>query len=110
MISLTNNILFHPNSGNYLKHKENNTVNNFIIVNKIFDLTDRNFNIFSVLSLPEKDRNEVLKMTSRLLKRDIVGFEILDLRNRPYKSYIQTKIASDYAHLKPYRKRVDYFI
>ena len=54
-------------------------------------------------SATTEDRNQFLQIMNRLNQKGIVGYEYLDVQNKPYKSFISTKPASKYAHNRLYR-------
>ena len=78
---------------------------------KIFDLgfSNRFDYIVPLLSAGKKGRqkiNPLLNIISSLLKKGIVGYEYLDVNNRPYKSFITTRIGDlRLSGAKPYRKK-----
>lgn len=92
------------------KTEEKNTVKNFDIVNNIFNLSRKDFDITEITGLNKEDRDEVIQMVSNLINHKIVGFEILELNKKPYKSFIGTKLSADLSHLKPYKKKLDFFV
>ena len=110
MITSIHTELFQNIKSSTLTTDNKNTVKNFDIVNNIFNLSRKNIDITEITGLDKDDRDEVLKMVARLIKHKIVGFEILDLKKKPYKSFISTKLSSDLSHLKPYKKKLDFFI
>ena len=91
-------------------NRKNNTVNNFRIVENVFDLTRKDFNLTSILNLPEEDLNEVLKMITSLIRKNVVGFEILEYREKPYKAYAESAVFPEISGLEPYKRKLDFFV
>ena len=95
-----------PNTDN----RKNNTANNFKIVENVFDLTRKDFDLTSILTLPEEDLNEVLKMITSLIRKNIVGFEILEYREKPYKAYAESAVFPEISSLEPYKRKLDFSV
>ncbi|MFO8032779.1 MAG: hypothetical protein R6U22_09570 [Desulfohalobiaceae bacterium] len=66
---------------------------------KVFDAADSFFDLSSrkrlhgYLGLNTEERQAVAETVGELAKRGHIGYEILDIQDRPYKSFISTKMA-----------------
>jgi len=70
-----------------------NTAKAFDTVNKILDLGSSNrFSEAELDKLNPKEKEEFLKMLSVLLKKGIVGYEVLEINGKPVKYYIVNEI------------------
>lgn len=70
-----------------------NTAKAFDAVNKILDLGNSNrFSEAELDKLNPKEKQEFLKMLSILLKKGIVGYEVLEIKGKPVKYYIVNEI------------------
>lgn len=64
--------------------------------------------LFDDFTAPDSEnKTAMLKTISNLIKRGIVGFEYLDLNDRPYKSYASTGMVKPASDLKIYRKNLN---
>jgi len=69
--------------------------------------SDRFTSILSPDSRTNEDKDTYLKTVSALLKRGIVGYEYLDVHNKPYKSFITTQIGDlIHAGARLYRRKI----
>lgn len=77
----------------------------FDAVERVFDLSRTGRDLFGALhTLNGAELDEFLSLTAHLLSQGIVGIETLDLRGRPYQSFITTRIAAPHLRgLRPYR-------
>ena len=75
-------------------------------VDNYLNLSHRNtYELFEAFTSPESEnRTQTLNTISKLAKRGIIGYEYLDLNNKPYKSFISTGMVQPYSKLKIYRK------
>ena len=83
-----------------------NRVDLFRAVNEYLNLSHRNLNnLFEIFnSQNSEDIQETLDIINRLIKHGIVGYEYLEIRNRPYKCFISTGLVSPFSRAKIYRK------
>ena len=67
-----------------------------IVVHDFFDLNSkRRLEFFYMLGQKSGDElNTITKLIAALLKKGIVGYEYLNVNNKPYKSFITTQIGS----------------
>lgn len=66
-------------------------------------------NRLDVSDLNETEKNEFLKMLSVLLKKGIIGYEILEVNGKPEKHYIVNKIGNQRIYgAKLYKKKNNY--
>ncbi|MEJ5351152.1 MAG: hypothetical protein WHS65_06140 [Melioribacteraceae bacterium] len=78
---------------------------------KVFDKLDKFLNLgrtnrLDIDDLNDKEKEEFLKMLSELLKRGIVGYEILEVNGKPEKHYIVNQIGDERIYgAKLYKKR-----
>ncbi len=89
------------------KFSDKNPESKFSAVDRIFNLGSENR--FSLLqSIGDKDELEsTLQTISKMIKKGIVGYEYLDINNKPYKSFITTSIGDQrLAGAKPYREKM----
>ena len=75
-------------------------------VNEYLNLSHRKLNnLFSIINTADKeDLNTLFSMIQKLIKHGIVGYEYLNINNRPYKSFISTSLLQPYSKAKIYRK------
>ena len=75
-------------------------------VNEYLNLSHRKLNnLFGIINTADKeDLNTFFSMIQKLTKRGIVGYEYLNINNRPYKSFISTSLLQPYSKAKIYRK------
>lgn len=78
-------------------------------IDRLFDLSRPNRDILGTLhSLQGDELDEFLKLTAYLLQQGIVGIETLEVRGRPYQSFISNRIAAPQLHgARPYRRPID---
>lgn len=83
-----------------------NKLDLFKAVNEHLNLSHRKLkNLFKIFnSQNSEDIQEILKAISRLIKHGIVGYEYLEIRNQPYKSFIFTGLVYPFSKAKIYRK------
>jgi len=83
-----------------------NRVDLFRAVNEYLNLSHRNLNnLFEIFNAQNsEDIQETLDIINRLIKHGIVGYEYLEIRNRPYKCFISTGLVSPFSRAKIYRK------
>jgi len=71
-------------------------------IDDFFNLGNEKRDMFSIT--PHDSQS--LKLISNLLKKGIVGYEYLDIKNKPYKSFVTTRIGSDnLSDAKLYKKK-----
>lgn len=81
-----------------------NTAKAFNKLDKFLNLG--NSNRLDIDDLNEKEKNEFMKMLSELLKRGVVGYEILEVNGKPEKHYIVNQIGNQRIYgAKLYKKR-----
>ena len=92
-------------SGKYT-HNETSLLHS---VDNYLNLSHRNtYELFKVFTSPESgNKTQILSTISKLAKRGIIGYEYLDLNNKPYKSFISTGLVQPYSNLKTYRKNLN---
>lgn len=94
--------------------RKQNSINIFSAVDNYLDINKSGDFLFSSVLLhgKERDSETYLKILSKLLKKGIVGYEYLDVGNRPYKSFITTRIGdSRLSGKKPYyRNRNSFYV
>lgn len=83
-----------------------NRVDLFRAVNEYLNLSHRNLNnLFEIFNAQNsEDIQETLDIINRLIKHGIVGYEYLEIRNRPYKCFISTGLVTPFSRAKIYRK------
>ncbi|HOJ37450.1 MAG TPA: hypothetical protein PLI27_01340 [Ignavibacteriales bacterium] len=70
-----------------------NTAKAFDVVNKVLDLGNSNrFSEAELDKLNPKEKEEFLKMLANLMKKGIVGYEVLEIKGKPVKYYIVNEI------------------
>lgn len=75
------------------KAEISNTAKAFDAVNKILDLGNSNrFSEADLDKLNPKEKEEFLKMLAILLKKGVVGYEVLEIKGKPVKYYIVNEI------------------
>ena len=83
------------------------SIKSFGDAHKFFDLGSENRLQF-LQSLGRKDKEKlhiIAKLISKIMKKGIVGYEYLDVKNRPYKSFVTTRIVDQKLHnAKLFRK------
>jgi len=78
---------------------------------KVFDKLDKFLNLgrtnrLDIDDLNDKEKEEFMKMLSELIKRGIVGYEILEVNGKPEKHYIVNQIGNERIYgAKLYKKR-----
>ena len=81
---------------------------------KVFNKLDNFMNLgkrdrFNVSDLNDEEKKEFLKMLSELLKRGIVGYEVLEVNGKPEKHYIVNQIGDQRIYgAKLYKKNGNY--
>ena len=77
----------------------------FGAVDEILDLSHRDLTTISeFLKTASPDEIDSFKqMIKRLTDRGIVGYEYLDIKGRPYKSFISTRFVEPYSSARIYR-------
>ena len=81
---------------------------------KVFSKLDNFMNLgkrdrFNVSDLNDEEKKEFLKMLSELLKRGIVGYEVLEVNGKPEKHYIVNQIGDQRIYgAKLYKKKGNY--
>ena len=75
-------------------------------IDEYLNLSHRKLNnFFKIIESPKSEETDkILKTINKLIKRGVVGYEYLNIKNRPYKSYLSTGLVSPYSHAKIYRK------
>ena len=81
-------------------------------INDFLDLSSRNSLEFIFdLSRKKNDKFETMsRIIASLLKKGIVGYEYLDVRNKPYKSFITTRIGDHRLQGARLYKRASMFV
>lgn len=64
---------------------------------KVYDKVDKFFNLgregrADLSKMNKKEKDEFLKMTADLIKKGVVGFEVLNVNGKPEKHFIETEI------------------
>ena len=72
------------------------TVQVFDRAHDFFDLSDSQ-RLNSWLDMDSQEKKEFVQMVAKLAKRGLVGYEILDIGDKPYKSFATTQIADEKA-------------
>ncbi len=78
---------------------------------KVFDKLDKFLNLgrsnrLDIDDLNDKEKEEFIKMLSELIKRGVVGYEILEVNGKPEKHYIVNQIGNQRIYgAKLYKKR-----
>ena len=88
------------------KNISKDRANLFGAIDEYLNLSHRKFdNFYKLIKSPESENTQkILNSINTLIKHGIIGYEYLDIRNRPYKSFITTKLVSPYSKAKIYRK------
>jgi len=83
-----------------------NRVDLFKAVDEYLNLSHRNLNnLFEIFNSQNlEDIQEILNIINQLIKHGIVGYEYLEIRNRPYKCFISTGLVTPFSRAKIYRK------
>lgn len=92
--------------------KANSAMQQFRTVDLVFNLGAENHAgfIMDMYAPGEKDLGDILKTISSLLKKGIVGYEFLDVRNNPYQSFVTTRIGDQrLAGTRLYRQKINMF-
>ncbi|MEG8946172.1 hypothetical protein [Rosettibacter firmus] len=81
---------------------------------KVFDKLDKFLNLgksnrLDIDDLNDKEKEEFMKMLAELLKRGIVGYEILEVNGRPEKHYIVNQIGNERIYGAKLYKRKGYY-
>ncbi len=78
---------------------------------KVFDKLDKFLNLgrsnrLDLDDLNDKEKEEFMKMLAELLKRGIVGYEVLEVNGKPEKHYIVNQIGNERIYgAKLYKKK-----
>lgn len=78
---------------------------------KVFDKLDKFLNLgrsnrLDIDDLNDKEKEEFLKMLSELIKRGVIGYEILEVNGKPEKHYIVNQIGNQRIYgAKLYKKK-----
>lgn len=78
---------------------------------KVFDKLDKFLNLgrtnrLDIDDLNDKEKEEFMKMLAELIKRGIVGYEILEVNGKPEKHYIVNQIGNERIYgAKLYKKK-----
>ena len=86
----------------------------FSDTSKVFNKLDNFMNLgkrdrFNVSDLNDEEKKEFLKMLSELLKKGIVGYEVLEVNGKPEKHYIVNQIGDQRIYgAKLYKKNGNY--
>lgn len=94
-VNKTNSFFSRANNNATIEDKAeiSNTAKAFDAVNKILDLGNSNrFSEADLDKLNPKEKEEFLKMLAILLKKGIVGYEVLEIKGKPVKYYIVNEI------------------
>lgn len=81
---------------------------------KVYDKVDKFLNLgdsdrLDIGELNEAERKEFLKMLSALIKKGIVGYEVLDVNGKPEKHFVDTKIGDKRIYGAKLYKRNGYY-
>lgn len=106
--------LFSQISVNPTKHVKDNFPKDSIEISntsKVFDKLDKFLNLgrdnrIDLTDLNDKEKEEFMKMLAELIKRGIVGYEILEVNGKPEKHYIVNQIGDQRIYgAKLYKKK-----
>ncbi len=75
----------------------------------VFNLSHRNTGDLINLTTKKGDKeyDSIFKNINKLIKHGVVGYEYLSVKNKPYKSFLSTQIASPFRNAKTYRGNVN---
>lgn len=81
---------------------------------KVFDKLDKFLNLgrsnrLDIDDLNDKEKEEFIKMLSELIKRGVVGYEILEVNGKPEKHYIVNQIGNQRIYGAKLYKRKGYY-
>lgn len=82
---------------------------------KIYDKVDKFLNLgdsdrLDIGELNEVERKEFLKLLSALIKKGIVGYEVLDVNGKPEKHFIDNQIGDERLKGAKLYKKKDFYI
>lgn len=82
---------------------------------KAYDKLDKFLNLgdpdrLDVKDLSEAERKEFLKMLTALIKKGIVGYEVLDVNDKPEKHFIENQIGDERTRGAKLYKKKDFYI
>ncbi|MFA7419028.1 MAG: hypothetical protein WCZ90_05010 [Melioribacteraceae bacterium] len=82
---------------------------------KAYDKLDKFLNLgdpdrLDVKNLSEAERKEFLKMLTALIKKGIVGYEVLDVNDKPEKHFIENQIGDERTRGAKLYKKKDFYI
>ena len=78
----------------------------FGTIDEYLNLSHRKLDNFYKIIKSSKSKNTqtILNSINKLIKHGIVGYEYLDVKNQPYKSFISTRLISPYSKYSKYTK------
>ncbi|MBI3124846.1 MAG: hypothetical protein HYZ10_10640 [Ignavibacteriales bacterium] len=82
---------------------------------KVYDKVDKFLNLgdsdrLDIGELNEAERKEFLKMLSALIKKGIVGYEVLDVNGKPEKHFVDNQIGDNRLKGAKLYKKKDFYI
>lgn len=89
-----------------IREKQRRDFNPYRSVERLMNLgSDRSYILDSMVHSDDEEYSTYLKIITNLLKKGVVGYEYLEVNNRPYKSFITTSIGNHkLSGAKPYRR------